>query len=122
MSDFGRIESYYEMGRAAKRAKEYEQAYRLYLACEITFQNGELPQYYPEYETMANNACNRKWKMMKKLPPEVQHKLRVEYAKAFGHLQVSELFLCGNWREFCKKQLPYEHTEQGIELPEWLKE
>ena len=92
--DFAAIEDFFDCGKIARRKKNYELAYRMFLACEITCENGELPMYIQEYGEMAARAERLKWKMMKKLPEDVQRKLRREYAQAFYGLGTSKLFLC----------------------------
>lgn len=113
--DFAAIEDFFDCGKIARRKKNYELAYRMFLACEITFENGELPMYIPEYGEMAARAERLKWKMMKKLPEDVQRKLRREYAQAFYGLGTSKLFLC-SWRDFCMQQ--YRHFEKFMEEEE----
>lgn len=99
MSDLGVTDAFFEEAKEAQRAKDYEIAYRNNLSCEITFDNGELPEYIPSYRDTAKEAGRRKWKMTKKLPQGDQRRLRREYRETFGYSEIETLFLTDDWRK-----------------------
>jgi hypothetical protein len=101
MSDVIGIIDSWEGAVESEENKDYATAARLYRMCNVYYENGELESYKADVDQKGQEAYRKFWKMLKKLPKDVQRDIKREYAIAFPKV---EPFLC-DWRSFIREQI-----------------
>ena len=104
MSDiYGIIESW-DNAEIARKEKNYAIAARLYRICHITYSNGELPQYSPEWEFMGSESLLLYKKMLRKVSLLEKLEITGEEHNILKNSSYSTLFLTNDWRKFISDQ------------------
>lgn len=104
MSDIYGIIDSWKQAKIARKERQYDIAARLYRICHITYNNGELPQYNPEWEFMGSESLILYRKMLRKVCLLERLEIIREEFNFLKDSSYSTLFLSNDWRKFISEQ------------------